>query len=271
MAARKQVASPMRRCSNKLAMNPAENKSSTAAEEPFARSAGLEQLLNPFNALAGMYNTWLQASSAFSLDRGGDLGKSLTRFFDPQVWKAGGLSPLLEELQQALSLPILADLPKLELSMLPASAAMLDLAGLMQKFLTVSIPIWATASRRFQEEVDARKQKGEAVRSPADALELWNGVLDRTLMEFNRSGEFAQMQRQLVRAAAQCRLALRKIGEQSASAFDMPTRQEMTDVYRRMHDMRREMHTLRQEVRALRARSSPAATRAASAGESSGC
>jgi hypothetical protein len=78
-------------------------------------------------------------------------------------------------------------------------------------------------------------------------------------MEFNRSGEFAQMQRQLVRAAAQCRLALRKIGEQSASAFDMPTRQEMTDVYRRMHDMRREMHTLRQEVRALREGLSPAA------------
>jgi len=252
-------------------MNPAENKSSGAAEEPFARSAGLEHFLNPFNALAGMYNTWLQASSAFSLDRGGDLGKSLTRFFDPQVWKAGGLSPLLEELQQALSLPILADLPKLELSMLPASAAMLDFAGLMQKFLTVSIPIWATASRRFQEEVDARKQNGEAIKSPADALELWNGVLDRTLMEFNRSGEFAQMQRQLVRAAAQCRLTLRKIGEQGASAFDMPTRQEMTDVYRRMHDMRREMHTLRQEVRTLREGLSPAANRGASAGESSGC
>jgi hypothetical protein len=241
------------------------------AEEPFARSAGLEQFLNPFNALAGMYNTWLQASSAFSLDRGVDLGKSLTRLFDPQLWKTGELSPLLEELQQALSLPTLADLPRLELSMLPASAAMLDLAGLMQKFLTVSIPIWATASRRFQEEVDTRKQNSEAVRSPAEVLELWNGVLDRTLMEFNRSGEFAQMQRQLVRAAAQCRLALRNIGEQSARTFDMPTRQEMTDVYRRIHDMRREMHTLRQEVRVLRERLGPHGNHATTAAESSGC
>jgi hypothetical protein len=253
-------------------MNPDENKSSSAANEPFAHSAGLlDQFVNPFNALAGMWNTWLQASSSFSLERGSDLGKSLTRLFDPQVWKTGGLSPLIEELQGALSLPPFADLPKVELSMLPASAALLDLVGLMQKFMRVSIPMWAAASQGFQAEVDARTQKGEPVRSPAEALELWNGVLDRTLMEFNRSGEFAQMQRQLVRSAAQYRIALRKIGEQSARSFDMPTRQEMTDVYRRMHDMQREVHKLRQEVRALRGDLSLAVEREAAAGEKPGC
>lgn len=229
-------------------MNPAGNKSASAANE----AGPLNQLVSPFNALATIWNTWLQATSSVSLERGADLGKSLTRLFDPQFWATGELGPLLEELQEALSLPALADLPRMELSMLPASTAMLDIARLMQKFLSVSIPIWAAASQRFQAEVDARKQKGEPVRSPAEALELWNGVLDRTLMEFNRSGDFAQMQQQLVRAAAQYRLALRKLGEQSARSFDMPTRQEMTDIYRRMHDMQREMHRLRQEVRALR-------------------
>jgi hypothetical protein len=232
----------------KLAMARAENKNSSAANE----TGLLDQFVNPFNALATIWNTWLQATSSVSLERGADLGKSFTRLFDPQFWTTGELRPLLEELQEALSLPALADLPRMELSMLPASAAMLDVARLMQKFLSVSIPIWAAASQRFQAEVDARKQKGEPVRSPAEAFELWNGVLDRTLMEFNRSADFAQMQQQLVRAAAQYQLALRKIGEQSARSFDMPTRQEMTDIYRRMHDMQREMHRLRQEVRALR-------------------
>lgn len=71
-------------------------------------------------------------------------------------------------------------------------------------------------------------------------------------MEFNRSGEFAKLQRRLLRASAQYRLELRKLGERGARLFDMPTRAEMTDVYRRMHDMQREVQKLRRELSALR-------------------
>jgi hypothetical protein len=47
-------------------------------------------------------------------------------------------------------------------------------------------------------------------------------------MEFNRSGEFAKIQQRLLRASAQYRLELRKLGERGARLFDMPTRAEMT-------------------------------------------
>ena len=71
-------------------------------------------------------------------------------------------------------------------------------------------------------------------------------------MEFNRSGEFAKIQQRLLRASAQYRLELRKLSERGARLFDMPTRSEMTDVYRRMRDMQREVQKLRRELSTLR-------------------
>jgi Poly(R)-hydroxyalkanoic acid synthase subunit (PHA_synth_III_E) len=123
--------------------------------------------------------------------------------------------------------------------------------------MTQAIPVWIAASQRFQTEMAERTKKGEKV-SPGEALDLWNGALDHALMQFNRSGEFARLQQKLLRASLQHRLELRKIGERSARMFDMPTREEMTDVYRRMHQMQREIHQLRRELRAARSGESAA-------------
>jgi hypothetical protein len=159
---------------------------------------------------------------------------------------------LLEELRQTLSLPQLADMPNLNLSAIDALAAMADLIGLLQQYMSISLPLWLSATQQFQTEIATRAKQGNGVQSPGEALDLWNGIADRALMEFNRSGEFAKIQQRLLRASAQYRLELRKLGERGAQLFDMPTRAEMTDVYRRMHDMQREVQNLRRELSALR-------------------
>lgn len=218
---------------------------------PFANDY-VQQLFAPWTAMAGMWNAWLETSEVVARERGVESSKLLTRMWDPEFWKAGGLAPLLQEMQDVFSLPRLADVPAFDLSAVKASASLLDLMGLAQQYMSVSIPLWITISQNFQGEVAARAQNGRAVRSPGEALDLWNNVVDRTLMEFNRSGEFARLQQQLLRALTQSRLELRKLGEKSSQFLDMPTRSEMTDVYRRMHGMQRELQDLRQQVRALR-------------------
>jgi hypothetical protein len=218
----------------------------------FDASGWLQQVTEPWNALAGMWEAWFEAAKSLSQERGPDVGKALTRFFDPEFWRSGGFGPLLEELQDAMSLPKFADLPRVEASMLNSSAAMLDLFRLLQQYLFLSVPIWAEASRRFQKELAEQVKKDGKPKSPGQALDVWNNVFDRTLLEFNRSGEYARMQQQLLRASAQYRLDLRKVGERSARVFDIPTRKEMTELYRRMHELRREVYGLRREVRALR-------------------
>jgi hypothetical protein len=237
-------------------MSPAEDDGPGKASTRSAAAAEmLEHVTGSWNAWTGMWNAWFDATKSLSRERGTSVEKSLTPVFDPEFWKAGGLGPLLEELQSALSVPKLADVPSLELSMLNFSATMLDLAGLFQQYVTFSIPMWIAASQRFQAEVSERAKRGEKIRSPGEALDLWNGVLDHTLMEFNRSGEFTRIQQRLLRASLQQRLELRKIGERTARMFDMPTRKEMTDLYRRMHEMQRELHRLRREVRSVHDRS----------------
>jgi hypothetical protein len=242
--------------SNEVVMSAADGPKAGTPGEPGGTPLGAElyqqQITGSWNALTGMWKAWLEAAEAVSTERGVAVGKSLGRLFDPEFWKAGELGPLLEELRQSLSLPQLADLPSLDLSAMDASAAMVDLVGLVQQYIAISIPLWVSASQRFQAEVAARGERGEEVKSPGEALDLWNGVIDRTLMEFNRSGEFAKIQQRLLRASAQCRLELRKTGERGARFFDMPTRTEMTDIYRRMHDMQRQIQGLRREVQTLR-------------------
>jgi hypothetical protein len=120
--------------------------------------------------------------------------------------------------------------------------------GLAQQYMAVSIPLWITISQNFQGEVAARGHDGRAVRTPGEALDLWNNVVDRSLMEFSRSGDFARLQQNLLRALTKSRLELRKLGEKSSQLLDMPTRSEMTDVYRRMHGMQRELQDLRHQM-----------------------
>lgn len=217
----------------------------------FGTGPYLEQIAGSLNAMTGMWKAWWEAAEALSTERGTEAGKSLVRLFDPEFWKAGELTPFLDELKHTLSFPQLADLPDLDMSTIGTSAAMADFIGLAQQYMSISVPLWISASERFQAEITARAQRGEEVKSPGEALDLWNGVLDRTLMEFNRSGDFAKMQQRLLRASAQCRLELRKAGERGARFFDMPTRTEMTDVYCRMHELQRDIQKLRREVRML--------------------
>jgi Poly(R)-hydroxyalkanoic acid synthase subunit (PHA_synth_III_E) len=219
----------------------------------------LQQTTNLSNALLDMWSAWAQAADVVSRERGLAVGKSLSRLFAPEAWKAGELGPLLEELRQTLSLPQLADVPNLNLSAIDTFAATIDLIGLLQQYISISLPLWLSATRQFQAEIAARAKQGNGVKSPGEALDLWNGIVDRALMEFNRSGEFAKIQRRLLRASAQYRLELRKLGDRGALLLDMPTRAEMTDVYRRMHDMQREVQKLRRELSALRRRKSTSA------------
>lgn len=163
------------------------------------------------------------------------------------------MSLLLDEFRDALALPRFADLPGLSGSALPLAGPFVDLMLAFQQYLAAVMPVWVKACESFQAEVLARRGRGEIIDSAAEGMDLWNNVLDRTLMEFNRSGDFAKIQKRLLRAVMRQRQEVRHGVEGAAQMIDMPTRTEMTDVYKRLHDLTREVHGLRRELRALKA------------------
>jgi hypothetical protein len=114
-------------------MGSPKNDTSGAVREPFEAARWLKQMTGSWQTMAAVWTAWLDAGAALSRERGVEISKSLIRLLDPQVWSNGGLAPWLEELQDQLTPPKLADMPTVELSMLPSAAAILDLAGLMQK------------------------------------------------------------------------------------------------------------------------------------------
>jgi len=128
-----------------------------------------------------------------------------------------------------------------------------------QEYAQISVPIWIKAMERFLAE--AKKSQDAGGKADAgELMDVWNNVLDLTMMEFNRSGEFAKAQQMLLHAAAAQRRELGGAVEKLAKAVDMPTRTEMTDVYRRLHELNREVHLLRREIRAAQREPKPAAS-----------
>ena len=72
------------------------------------------------------------------------------------------------------------------------------------------MPVWVQACQRFQAEVAARRGKGEKLDSAGEAMDIWNNVLDRTLMEFNRFVRLRQGSAALLHAAMRQRREVRK-------------------------------------------------------------
>jgi hypothetical protein len=205
-------------------------------------------------------SAWSDTWQAMLQKRGGPAAEAMLKtFYNPATWPVG-IAPLMGELQDVLALPHFADLPRLDASALPSAGPFLELVLGAQQYLAAAAPVWVQVSQRFQAEVQERRSRGEKLDSAGEAMDLWNNVLDRTLMEFNRSEEFAKVQQRFLHAAMRQRREVRNTFERAATAVDLPTRTEMTDVYQRLHDLLRQVHNLRREVQALRAAQPPDGT-----------
>ena len=214
--------------------------------DPFA---AINQLSS---ASADVMSAWSEAWGALLTNCGAPVGEALSKtFVTPTAWPTA-LIPILDEIRTALKLPTLSDMPGRDLFKPPSLTPLLGLIQVSQEYATISVPIWIKACERFLGEAKKRQDANGKTPDAGDLLDVWNNVLDLTLMEFNRSGEFAKAQQWLLHAASEQRRELGGAVEKLARIADMPTRTEMTDVYRRLHDLTREVHSLRREIRALR-------------------
>ena len=223
----------------------------TNASEPPDPAAPLtQQLQKTWSDSTAMWSAWSDAWGSILKNRGMPAANTMAaQLAEPGAW-AGGLGPLLKELQDILGLPRFADLPGLDAGAVPSVAPAIELMAATQQYLQAAAPVWTRMCQRFQAEIEQHRAEGDDPDSAGAALDLWNNVVDRTFMEFNRSDDFAKAQQRFLRAAMHHRLEVRKLAEQAAQAADLPSRSEMEEVYRRLHDLQREVHGLRRELRA---------------------
>ncbi len=203
----------------------------------------------PFRMWSAFANTWQSALQ----NRGVPVMQAaMKQMMGAGGWNSG-LAPLAEEMLDIFALPKLADIPTLEQGALPSLVPAAELMMVTQEYMISALTVGMRACQRFQAEIAERRQSGrDVVDSAGEAMDLWNNVLDQTLMEFNRSEKFAAAQQRFLRAAMRQRQEVRKLTESVAKAIDLPTRGEINDVYARLHDLLREVHGLRHELRALK-------------------
>jgi hypothetical protein len=226
----------------------------TSSDDRIADPFGMMRQLG--SASADMMSAYSDAWGAMLKTRGAPIGDAMMKgFAAPAAWPTA-LAPILEEIQSALKLPTFSDLPGRDLFTLPSPAPLFGLMQVAQEYAAISVPIWIKTCERFLAEAKKRQEAANGKSLEAGALlDVWNNVLDLTLMEFNRSGEFARAQQWLLHAVSEQRRELGGAVEKLAKLVDMPTRTEMTDVYRRLHDLTREVHAQRKEIRELRRKS----------------
>jgi hypothetical protein len=208
--------------------------------------------IDPFGDIAETWKgamapwlAWFGAAESATRSRATKVGEAAAQALMHPDKMLENMSSLSGGLRELVGLPQLADLPDLRDKGVPTFEPAMELIAIAQQYMRVGIPIWVEACKRFEKEVAQQNEKGQSADSAGDALELWNTVLDRTLMEFNRSSEFADLQQRYLRAGISQRLETRRYFEMLARMADSPTRSEMDDVYRRLHELRRDVAALR--------------------------
>ncbi|MBV9432972.1 MAG: hypothetical protein JO137_14220 [Hyphomicrobiales bacterium] len=226
----------------KASIPPPEAAASPKREAPNEQTAGLAEA---WKSAMGPWLSWYGALDSTLRSRATPLAQAAGKLWTQPDRMAENLGLLSEGFRQMAGFPELADMPDIGLKSLPSLEPAMELMAVLQQYLRVATPIWIEACQRFENEALRRRGEGESFDSASDALELWNNTLDRTLMEFNRSSEFAQLQQRYLRAAIHQRSETRRYFAQLAKAVDGPTRPELDDIYRRLHELRREVVALR--------------------------
>jgi hypothetical protein len=215
------------------------------SEAPDAQSA---EFTEAWKSAMSPWLSWYGALDSAVRSRATPLAEAAAKLWTQPDRMLENLRPLSDGLREMAGFPELADLPDMGLKSLPSVEPAMELMAVLQQYLRVATPIWIEACQKFESEASRRRKEGESSDSASEALELWNNTLDRTLMEFNRSSEFADLQQRYLRAAIRQRMETRRYFEQLAKAVDGPTRPELDDIYRRLHDLRRDLAALRQRM-----------------------
>lgn len=202
-------------------------------------------------ATAKMMGAWTKAWQTVLTER----AVPAMGLLNPSVWKNEGGVSAAETLETWLGTPQWSDLLSFDSETLKSFTPAVELIQVAQDYALATTRMSAEVCRVFQQRLASSDRKLDGA---GEALELWNNIVDETMMTFNRSESFADLQRRFVRALMAYRLEQRRVVARLLEHYDIPTRDEVDEVTRRVHALERDNRALR---RALAARADNLLTR----------
>lgn len=169
------------------------------------------------------------------------------RITDPRQWLAG-TGELDDVLTRMAEGPRLADLFDLERRYATVMKAWTELRRRVLEHQRITLEAWLRAGRRYLDELGGHAGADNKPLEPKRAFQLWTEVANRELLETQRSDQFLQSQRAMIRASTDLRLAQQELVEHFGQQYGFPTRTELDDVHRTLTDMRRELRRMRRAL-----------------------
>jgi hypothetical protein len=215
--------------------------------------------------LNGMFDSvWLKTQQAFegwsryleSLapdESDGVLGAEvLARLMDPGAWLNLGINELNQNIEILAEGARFADMWSAERDALQASREWLELRRHSLRYRYVIIGAWMRAFDKLSARVKGDFAAKDGPKIDLQALiPVWLEIANEELLKTQRSAEFLEAQRDLLRASIDFRARQQSFVEQMCEAQGMPTRTEVDDLHRTVTELRREMRTLRAEIARL--------------------
>jgi polyhydroxyalkanoate synthase subunit PhaE len=163
----------------------------------------------------------------------------LQKIMNPQEWlSVSGYTD--QSVRQLVEGPKFADIGQLEGKFGALFKAWTDLRTRALEQSTLQLKAYAKAAQEFTGKL-RELAKDKPLESRAQLVGLWVHVANRHLLEAQRSPEYLENQRELLRASTSFKRAQTELSDFYGEAFGIPTRAEIDDLTRTVADLKREV------------------------------
>jgi len=171
----------------------------------------------------------------------------LQKIMNPQEWlSVSGYTD--QSIQQLVEGPKFADIGQLESKFAALFKSWTDLRTRALEQSTIRLAAYAKAAQEFTGKL-REVAKDKPLETRAQLVGLWVDVANRHLLEAQRSPEYLENQRELLRASTGFKRAQTELSDYYGEAFGIPTRGEIDDLTRIVADLKREVRADRRRRR----------------------
>jgi hypothetical protein len=194
-----------------------------------------------------LHEAWARFAESFADARAERHGGPGASPFDPAGWLRAEGEGGMADLMRWLEGPEFSDLWAEQRRAIRETREWMAYLTALEQMKAVLGQGWLAAFRRFAERLAEMPGGDDGPRWP-EIVALWQEVAGEETDRLYRSAPYLAASRDLVRAEAALRRALRARAEVLSDLLGLPTRAELDDLHETVHRLRRELRALRAAV-----------------------